>query len=166
MSAVITQINRSPGGLPKLPVEGILKITAEGLEGDWQRNRKYHGGPDKAVLMIAAEAVDELASQGFKVTYGSLGENLTVRGLDRRSWRSGQRYRVGEGCVIELTTQRVPCTNLDPYGPGVQKAMYDAACKANDHASARWANGGFYARVIRQGVVFAGSAVELIEELA
>ena len=166
MSAVITQINRSRGGLPKLPVKGIVQVRTEGMEGDWQQNRKHHGGPDKAVLMIAAEAIDELAGQGFKVTYGSLGENLTVRGLDRRSWRTGQRYRIGDGCVIELTTQRVPCSNLDPYGGEIHKHMYDAACKANDRASPRWANGGFYARVVREGSVFAGSGIELIEELA
>ena len=63
MSGVIVQLNRSKGGLPKLPVAAVLRLTAEGLEGDWQRNRRYHGGPDKAVLLIAAEAVDELADR-------------------------------------------------------------------------------------------------------
>ena len=165
MSGVIVQLNRSKGGLPKLPVAAVLRLTAEGLEGDWQRNRRYHGGPDKAVLLIAAEAVDDLAAGGYPVTYGSLGENVTVRGLDRRLWRTGQRYRVGEGGLIELTTQRVPCLNLDPYGPGIKAELYDAACKAKDVTSPHWANGGFYARVIKEGVVFAGATVELAEEL-
>lgn len=166
MCGVVKQINRSRGGLPKLPVEGVVRLTAEGIEGDWQRNRRYHGGPDKAVLMIAAEAVEELSAHGYPVTNGSLGENLTVSGMDRRNWRTGQRYRVGEGCVIELTTQRVPCLNLDPYGAGIKAELYDAACRAKDVTSPRWANGGFYARVISEGVVFAGASIELAEELA
>ena len=166
MSGVIVQLNRSRGGLPKVPVATLLRVTRDGIEGDWQRNRRHHGGPDKAVLMIAAELIDELAAGGYPVTYGSLGENLTVRGLDQHSWRSGQRYRVGEGCVIELTTQRVPCLNLDPYGTSIKRDLYDAACKAKDVSSPRWGNGGFYARVINEGSVFAGARVELMEELA
>src|SRR5262249_15750207 len=142
-----------------------------GLQGDWQRNRIYHGGPDKAVLMIASELVDELSENGYPVTYGSLGVNLTVTGLDRQSWRTGHRYRTGDGLLLELTTQRVPCLNLNPYGAdrdgqSIQAALYDRACKANDVTSPRWANGGFYARVIKEGVVFAGAPIELIEELA
>jgi MOSC domain-containing protein YiiM len=163
---IVKQINRSRGGLPKLPVEGIVRLTAEGVEGDWQRNRKHHGGPDKAVLMIAAEAVEELAAQGYPVANGSLGENLTVSGMDRHNWRTGQRYRVGDGCVIELTAPRVPCLNLDSYGAGIKTELYDAACRAKDVTSPRWANGGFYARVLREGFVFAGASIELTEELS
>jgi len=166
MSGIIRQINRSKGGLPKLAIEGLVRLTEQGIEEDWQRNRKYHGGPDKAVLMISMEAIDELAGQGFPVTAGSLGENLTVQGLDRRSWRAGQRFRLGDTCVIELTTQRVPCLNLDVYGPAIKAGMYDALCKAKDPSSPRWANGGFYARVIREGTISAGSSIELAEVCA
>ena len=166
MSGVIRQINRSRGGIPKVAVEGVVRVTEDGVEGDWQRNRRHHGGSGKAVLMIASEAVDELAARGYPVVYGSLGENLTVSGMDRRSWRTGQRYRIGEGCVIELTTQRVPCLNLDLFGEAIKAELYDAACRQQDVTSPRWANGGFYARVISEGSVFSGAAVELMEELA
>jgi MOSC domain-containing protein YiiM len=166
VTGVVKQINRSRGGLPKLPVEGVVRLTTGGIEGDWQSNRKHHGGPDKAILMIAAEAVEELAAQGYPVASGSLGENLTVSGMDRHNWRTGQRYRVGDGCVIELTTPRVPCLNLDSYGAGIKTELCDAACRAKDVTSPRWANGGFYARVISEGFVFAGASIELTEELA
>jgi MOSC domain-containing protein YiiM len=109
MTGVLAQINRSNGGLPKLRIPTPVMLHREGIEGDRQRNLQLHGGPDKAVLMMAAEFVDSLIASGFRVFYGALGENLTVSGLDPHLWRAGQRYRLGADAVIELTTLRKPC---------------------------------------------------------
>jgi len=166
MTGLLVQINRSNGGLPKLPVAGPVMLETLGVEGDRHRNLKYHGGPDKAVLMLSAEFAERMSAAGFPIAYGSLGENFTVSGLDPHLWRQGQRYRVGEDAVIELTTLRVPCSNLHVYGPAIKAEMYDAACKAGDVSSEHWAHGGFYARVIRPGLVIAGAPVELLLDVA
>ncbi|HSE06328.1 MAG TPA: hypothetical protein VLK35_19425 [Methylomirabilota bacterium] len=52
------QIGMSPGGVPKLPVSSA-RVTALGLEGDAQRDREHHGGPDRALclLLTADEAL-------------------------------------------------------------------------------------------------------------
>ncbi|HVY93436.1 MAG TPA: MOSC domain-containing protein, partial [Bryobacteraceae bacterium] len=102
-TGILTQINRSGGGLPKRGIVGPVMLTETSIEGDMCRNRLVHGGPLKAVLMASAEVIDELAACGFPVFYGALGENLTVSGLDPHRWRTGQRYRVGQDAVIELT---------------------------------------------------------------
>ncbi len=162
----LMQISRSPGGLPKRPIEGPVMLNREGVEADWQRNRKYHGGPDKAVLMISAEVLDDLAAKGFTVYPGALGENLTVSGLDPANWRSGQRYAIGEDAVIELTTLRTPCDNLLPYGNGIHAELYDAKCKARNPDTPRWARGGFYARVVHRGLLVPGSQIVLQSDLA
>lgn len=166
MEGVLTQINCSNGGLPKLPVSGPVMLNSDGVEGDRQRNRSLHGGPDKAVLMIAAGFVDSLVARGFPVFYGALGENLTVSGLDPHLWRAGQRYRLGADAVIELTTLRKPCTNLDVYGIPLKPELYDAQCKSGDIASPRWAQGGFYARVIHPGLLFQGAPIILESDVA
>jgi MOSC domain-containing protein YiiM len=155
---VLTQISRSNGGIPKRAVEGPVMLNHDGVEGDWQRDRRYHGGPNRAVLMIAAELLDDLVVRGFPVYAGALGENLTVRGLDPHLWRTGQRYRVGDA-AIELTTLRQPCRSLDVYGPSIKAELYDARCKRGDVDSPKWAHGGFYARVIRPGIVVLGAPV-------
>ena len=111
--------------------------------------------------MIAAGLIDSLSARGFPVFYGALGENLTVSGFDPHMWRAGQRYRVGAEAVIELTELRVPCSNLNVYGPGIHAELYDAQCKSGDVASARWAFGGFYARVIHPGLISTGIPVIL-----
>jgi MOSC domain-containing protein YiiM len=163
---VLRQINRSNGGLPKLAVAGPVMVTETGVEGDRQSNLRHHGGPFKAVLMIAAEAIDDLAARGFTVYPGALGENFTVAGLDPAMWRSGQQYRIGADAVIELTTLREPCSNLFSYGRYIGEELYDARCKDGDITSPHWARGGFYARVVHGGVIAAGSPVELVCDIA
>ena len=48
MSAVLAQLNTSAGGMPKKPVL-FGRVTFTGIEGDKQRNKKVHGGPDRAI---------------------------------------------------------------------------------------------------------------------
>lgn len=166
MTGTLLQINVSSGGLPKRPVAGPVMLTREGVEGDRHRNLKYHGGPNKAVLMLAEESLTELQGEGYRVIAGSLGENFTVLGLDASRFRAGQRYRVGEDAVIELTTLRVPCLNLDVYNPAIKKDIYDARCKAGDPDTPKWAKAGFYARVVHEGLVVPGAPVTLESEMA
>lgn len=162
MTGSIVQINISRGGIPKRAIaEGFLAPL--GIEGDACAHPEYHGGPRQAVLLIAAEVIDELAERGFPVFYGALGENLTTRGIDRRQWRIGQRFRVGQA-VIELTKLRVPCATLDVYGPGIQKALYDEQVKAGDPSSERWAMGGIYASVVRTGAIRQGDIIAFVDE--
>jgi MOSC domain-containing protein YiiM len=166
MPGILKQINRSPGGLPKRAVHGPVMLSEVSVEGDHWRNLVFHGGPKKAVLMASAEFIDDLAARGFPIFYGAIGENLTISGLDPHMWRTGQRYRIGREAVIELTTLRTPCRNLDVYGPAIKSELYDAQCKAGDIMSAHWAHGGFYARVVQPGMIQAGDAVVLVSDIA
>jgi len=166
MTGFVKQINRSNGGLPKYPVLDAVRLEALGVAGDRHNNPLVHGGPEKAVLLIAAEFIEELAARGYPVVYGSLGENLTVSGMDPQSWRAGQRYSVGDEAIIEFTKLRQPCLNLDVYGPSIKAELYDSLCELGDYKSPRWARGGFYARVLKAGVMIAGAPVELLSDAA
>jgi len=136
-------------------------LTPLGLEGDGHAHPHIHGGPDKAVLLADAAAVDELAARGYPVFYGALGENLTVRGLDRRALRAGQQFRAG-GAIIELTRIRVPCASLDIFGPSLAGEIYDPRVQAGDANSPRWAMSGFYARVLRAGPISTDDIITLM----
>jgi MOSC domain-containing protein YiiM len=160
MQGTIVQVSLSPGGLPKRAVAGAF-LTPLGFEGDGHAHPAVHGGPDKAVLIVAAETIDELAALGYPVYPGALGENLTVRGLDPRWLRPGQQYRAG-AAMIELTKVRTPCRSLDVYGPQLKQEIYDARVKAGDIASPRWAKSGFYARVLTPGMVQADDIIALV----
>jgi MOSC domain-containing protein YiiM len=162
-AGVIVQINVSLGGIPKRPIAAGM-ITPLGLEGDACAHPQIHGGPRQAVLLIAAETVDELKARGYPVFYGALGENLTTRGLDRRQLRIGQQLRAG-AAVLEITKVRGPCAALDVYGPAVKEEIYDRQVKAGDATSARWGMSGFYARVIEPGPVHPDDAVVILSAL-
>ena len=151
MNGNVIQINISRGGVPKRPVPEAM-ITPLGLEGDSWTHPEIHGGPEQAVLLITAETIEELAGRGYPVYPGSLGENLTTRGLDRRRLRHGQWLRVGEA-LLEITKNRAPCDTLDVYGPTIKREIYDKQVNAGDHTSPRWGMSGFYASVIEPGRV-------------
>lgn len=147
MEGKLVQLNVSNGGMPKLPVESA-HITREGVEGDWQRNRKYHGGVDRAVCLFSHELYDWLREQGIDLFYGAVGENFTTRGIDLNQLEPGDRLKVGQ-CVIEITKVRVPCSNLKKWNADLPELIVGRS--------------GWVARVVEEGVVRAGDAVEVVK---
>ena len=164
MTGAVIQINLSRGGLPKRPVPEAT-LTPFGLQGDLQAHPEIHGGPQRAVLLITAEVIDDLIARGYPIYYGALGESLTTRGLDRRLLRPGQRFRVGSA-LIELTKVRGPCSQLDVYGPAIKAEIYDERVKSGDITSPRWALSGFYAAVLQTGLIRTNDPIALHSELA
>ena len=158
MTGTVIQVGVSCGGIPKRAIPSG-SLTAAGIAGDTWRY-PFHGGPRKAILLVTIEGIDELCSQGFPLFPGALGENLTTRGLDRRSLRLSQHLLVGDA-AIELTTIRTPCATLDVYGTGIQAAMYDARVQKGDPESHLWGLSGFYASVVQPGSVRPGDAIVL-----
>jgi MOSC domain-containing protein YiiM len=148
MTGVLAQLNVSPGGMPKLPVV-FARVTAGGVEGDRQRNLKYHGGPDRAVCIYSEELYDELRDAGIDMSAGSVGENFTTRGIDLRKLAKGDQLRVGgdAGCVIELTDVRVPCNQLKRWDPELPELIVGRS--------------GWVARVVKDGTVRPGDVIEV-----
>jgi len=159
MHGSVLHLHTSSGGIPKLPV-AEARVTSVGLEGDSHAHPRIHGGPRQALLLITEEGIKELASAGFPVAPGVLGENITTRGLDRKAWRIGQQWRIGTDVVIEFTKIRVPCATLHPLGDCIQSALYDQKVKAGDDSSPHWGLSGFYAKVITTGTIRAGDKIQ------
>jgi MOSC domain-containing protein YiiM len=163
----VHQIGISKGGVPKLAVPEAW-ANPLGLEGDGHFHPQFHGGPSKALLLVSLEDLEALRVEGYPVFPGALGENLTIRGIDFRKLRSGQRFVVGDA-AIELTTLRQPCSALDVYNLSVrtpiQKLLYDAQAKAADPSSPVWAVGGFYASVVQRGLIHTGATIALADQV-
>jgi MOSC domain-containing protein YiiM len=146
MAGVLAQLNVSQGGMPKLPVM-FARVTAGGVEGDRQRNLKYHGGPDRAVCVYSEELYDELRDTGIDMPAGAVGENFTTCGVDLRKLQKGDRLRVGE-CVIELTDVRVPCSQLKKWDPELPELIVGRS--------------GWVARVVDDGLVRPGDPIHVL----
>ena len=141
-------------GLPKRAVSR-LTITAEGVEGDYNRWRteKAHGDPDQAVLLLNEEILADLQAEGWPVQPGDLGENLLVAGLPPNALEPDTTVRLGE-VVLQVSKACDPCTVLYtlPYvgperGPQFLRIMHGRR--------------GWYARVLRAGTVGVDTPVEV-----
>ena len=62
-TGILLSINTSDGGVPKLP-RHQARITADGVEGDGQRDRRLHGGPDRAVCLYSFDRIRALRGRG------------------------------------------------------------------------------------------------------
>jgi MOSC domain-containing protein YiiM len=144
---VLAQLNISPGGMPKLPIESA-RVSVEGVAGDWQRDRNYHGGSNRAVCLFSEELYAWLrAEHGIDLMNGSVGENFTTRGIDLWALAPTDRLRVGDECIIEITDVRIPCRNLNQWDPNLLKVIVGRS--------------GWVARVIVEGDVKSGDTVEV-----
>jgi MOSC domain-containing protein YiiM len=149
----IYQLNCSNGGVPKLPV-GEAELTPTGLVGDRQRYPIIHGGPQRALCLYSLEVIQALQAEGHPIYPGSIGENVTVAGLDWSSLAPGRRLALGDEVVIELTSYANPCRNIrGSFGDGKFKRVSQ---KQNEGQSR------LYARVIRTGKLAVGQAVRLL----
>jgi MOSC domain-containing protein YiiM len=134
--------------MPKLAVLRA-RVTAEGVEGDWQKNRKYHGGPNRAVCLFSTELYDRLRGYGIDLGPGAVGENFTITGMDLQRLAKGDRLKVGASCVVEITDVRVPCRSLKKWDEDLPELIVGYS--------------GWVAKVIVDGEVKPGDAVERVE---
>lgn len=141
-------------GIFKEPVARRLMARRLGLEGDKQVDLRYHGGEHKAIYAYPHEHyatwARELGRDDFG--FGQFGENLTTEGLLETSVHLGDRFRVGEA-LLEITQPRVPCFKL-----GIK--MGDPEFVKTFLKSMR---SGFYLRVLEEGEIGAGDAIERTE---
>lgn len=109
--AHIFQINISRGGVPKQPIP-IGEVTPLGLVGDVQRDRKHHGGPERALCLFSLEHILALQAEGHPIYPGATGENVTIAGLDWATLVPGVRLQLGPEVLVEITGYASPCSNI------------------------------------------------------
>ena len=150
--AHVHQINLSDGGVPKLPVLEA-KVSEQGLDGDLQRNLKFHGGPDRAVCLYSRELIERLQDEGHPIDSGATGENLTLSGLDWDQVRPGVRLTIGPEVQLEVTSYTTPCSHNGRWFR--DEDFSRIAQKLNPG----WSR--VYAKVLRGGIVRPGDVVTI-----
>ncbi len=107
----IVQVNVSPGGVPKLPVDEAW-VDRLGLADDRHNEPTVHGGPYRAVCLYGREAIERVRSEGHPIQAGGVGENLTTSGIEWSDQAAGTRVEIGDGLVLELTAPTAPCRTI------------------------------------------------------
>lgn len=147
----VRAINRSDGGVPKLPVDAA-EVTPTGLSGDRQASRKHHGRPYQALCLWSFETIAALRAEGHPIAPGSAGENITIAGIDWAQVTSGTRLRIGDA-IVEVSLPADPCSqNAQWLSDGDISRLHHSA---GPHASR------MYASVLRPGAVRADDPVIL-----
>jgi MOSC domain-containing protein YiiM len=149
----LDSINVSGGGVPKLPIAEAA-ITVDGVAGDRQRDRRYHGGPDRAVTLFSTERIAALRAEGHPIEAGRTGENLTVSGVDWTRATPGARLEIGE-VRLEITRYATPCANITAFFTGGDIA------RVGHKLNPGWSR--VCARVLVPGRVRVGDAVRLLD---
>ncbi len=150
--ARLESINVSPGGVPKRPVSEC-DVGPLGLEGDRHRDLVHHGGPERAVTLYSLERITALQEEGHPTFVGSLGENLTISGLDWARLEPGARLRVGN-VELEITRYASPCQNI------AASFTAGAFLRVSQKHAPGWSR--LCARVVTPGRASVGDRVEVL----
>lgn len=163
-AAVIAVASDKQHNLIKPTRDQITLVAGFGVEGDahfgetvqhlYDKRRNPEAPNLRQVHLIHAELFDDVAEQGFTVTPGQMGENITTRGIDLLNLPRGTQLHIGD-TVIEITGLRNPCRQLNEIQDGLMAATLG-----------RWEDGsvlpktGVMAIITKGGVVRAGDAIK------
>jgi MOSC domain-containing protein YiiM len=143
-------------GIAKQPAPGPWRITAHGIDGDAQGDRKHHGGPEKALHQYSRDHYAawqaEIGPHPLLSRPGAFGENLSTLGWFETNVCIGDVVRFGP-VLLQISQGRQPCFRLNRRfgreGMAVQVQ--------------RTGRTGWYYRVLESGVVEAGTALSIVD---
>ena len=138
--AAIAGLFTSPGRKSGRSVahERLKAVAGLGMEGCAHANP-----PRREVLFVSLEHLESVGVQP-----GDIRENLTVAGADVQQWPIGQRVKVGDEAVFEITMVCDPCARMDALREGLRAELEGRR--------------GMLARVVESGEVAVGDPVELL----
>jgi MOSC domain-containing protein YiiM len=148
-------------GIHKQPVDAaVLRAPGpkhaglgSGVVGDFIGDIRHHGGDRQAVYAFAREELEYWEQRlGVSLANGSIGENLTTADLDVDTALIGDRWRVGNEVVLEVTGPRIPCATFAARMgvPGWLRTFSEVG------------RSGAYLAVVTGGTVRPGDPIEVV----
>ncbi len=132
----------------KEAVEEVFLVEDKGVEGD-----AHFGFGHRQVSLLADESVEKMRARGLAdLRPGAFGENLVTRGIDLLSFAVGDRLRVGDKTLLEVTQIGKECVE--------RCAIYYAA---GDCIMPRE---GIFVRVLEGGKVKPGDEIRALRAMA
>jgi MOSC domain-containing protein YiiM len=149
-------------GIDKRPTSGPVSVRdpgpkqtglGSGVVGDYIGDTANHGGSEQAVYAFAREDLDDWQQRlNRELPNGFFGENLTTVGIDLADARLGERWRIGDTVVVEVTCPRIPCVTFRGW-------VGEAGWLKTFTQEAR---PGAYLRVVVPGTIASGDRLEVI----
>jgi MOSC domain-containing protein YiiM len=86
-------------------------VTEEGIDGDRQQDLRFHGGPDRALVLFSLDVIRALQREGHPIAAGTTGENLTLSGIEWTIVAPGAEMRIGD-LHLQITRYTSPCQKI------------------------------------------------------
>jgi MOSC domain-containing protein YiiM len=131
-------------GIVKKEQDRVVLRENWGLEGD-----AHAGEWHRQVSLLAGESIDGVKEVLPTIKNGAFAENIITRGIDLNRLVIGDRLRIGESVILEITQIGKECHNS---GCAIKKATGDCIMPRE----------GIFARVIRGGEIRRDLAVSVI----
>lgn len=151
----------------KTPTSSITLLGGLGVRDDAHHGTKVQHlsriakNPDqpnlRQVHLLHEELLEELASQGYDIKPGNIGENITTRGVDLLGLPTGARLQLGDQAVVEITGLRNPCHQIEKY----QKGLLGKVLVKDATTGRLVRKAGIMGVVLHGGDVKPGDAVEI-----
>jgi MOSC domain-containing protein YiiM len=102
--------------------------------------------------VYSLERIHSLQAEGHPIEIGTVGENVTVEGIDWDFVVPGTRLRLGNEVVLEVASFTSPCKTI-------RESFIDGKfVRISQKLHPGWSR--VYARVISEGEIHSGDAVE------
>ncbi|MEU9130809.1 MOSC domain-containing protein [Kitasatospora sp. NPDC048540] len=143
---------------------GIMLLAGLGVEGDVHagvtvrhRSRVAQDPTQpnlRQVHLIHEELFAEVGEEGFSVSPGELGENITTSGIDLLGLPVGTLLHLGDEAIVAVTGLRNPCLQIDVFKDGLLKRLV-----GRDEAGTIVRKAGIMGVVREGGVVRPGDTI-------
>jgi MOSC domain len=113
--------------------ERVKLVAGHGVEGDAHAGslvrhrylaRRQPRLPNlRQVHLLPDELFASLSSQGYTISPGQLGENITTHGIELECLPLGTKLAIGDTAAIQLTGLRTPCGLIDRFQAGLKRRL-------------------------------------------
>jgi MOSC domain-containing protein YiiM len=168
MPTILSTSRSTTHGFSKQPQPHIRLLANEGVEHDAHRGRtaqhlylkrKDPTAPNLCqVHLFASEMLTELATLGFDLNPGDLGENLLTQGIDLLALPLHTQLHIGPAALLEVTGLRTPCSQIDTFRPGLQQHLWGP----RDATGQRSRRAGIMTIVLTGGTVHPNDPLRII----
>jgi MOSC domain-containing protein YiiM len=132
--------------------KGTVKksVLKSELIENWGLKSDAHGGDwHRQVSLLSAESIDEVKKAIPALVPGAFAENLVVRGIDLRKIKIGDKLKIGNSPILEITQIGKEC-----HTSCVIKTLTGDCIMPRE---------GLFARVLKGGVIKTGDKVIKME---
>ena len=99
MSAQVIAVNISEEkGVQKVEVAAVALRENYGIVGD-----AHAGDWHRQISLLSMESIAEVNNKGVKADPGDFAENLTVSGMDMTRLKIGDRLKIKDNIILEIT---------------------------------------------------------------